>query len=60
MPMPRLAIASGSSCTWTAYFWVPNTMTCATPLIIEMRWAIIVSAYSSSCHSGSVREVRPM
>ena len=54
--MPRLASASGSSCTRTAYFWLPNTCTCATPLTIEMRCAIIVSAYSSTCDSGSVGE----
>ena len=36
----------------------PSTCTCATPLTIEMRWAMRVSAYSSSVHSGSVAEVR--
>ena len=32
----------------------PSTCTCATPLTIEMRCAMRVSAYSSSVHSGSV------
>jgi hypothetical protein len=35
---------SGSSCTRTAYFDAPWTCTCETPLTIEMRGAIIVSA----------------
>ena len=30
----------GSSWARTAYFWEPNTCTWATPLIMEMRWAI--------------------
>jgi hypothetical protein len=47
----------GSSSTRTAYFCAPNTCTCATPLTIEMRCAIVVSAYSSSVDSGSVFEV---
>jgi hypothetical protein len=28
----------------------------ATPLMDEMRWAMSVSAYSLSCHSGMVSE----
>ena len=35
--MPRVASALGSSCTRTAYFCEPNTCTCATPLMVEMR-----------------------
>ena len=57
MPTPRLASASGSSCTRTAYFCAPLTWTWATPLTIEMRWAMRVSAYSSSVHGGTVVEV---
>src|SRR5438105_4967251 len=37
--MPRLASWLGSSCTRTAYGCAPNTDTCATPWIIEMRCA---------------------
>ena len=57
MPMPRLASASGSRRTRTAYFCAPYTSTCATPLTIEMRCAMSVSPYSSSVQSGSVGEV---
>jgi hypothetical protein len=39
MPTPRAAIAFGSTCTRTAYFCWPNTCTCATPLMVEMRCA---------------------
>ncbi len=42
----------------TAYFCDPYTCTCATPLTMEMRWAIRVSPYSSRVDSGSVGEVR--
>ena len=38
----------------TAYFAAPNTSTCATPVTVEMRWAIIDSAYSSTVEIGSV------
>jgi len=48
MPMPRVVSARGSSWTRTAYFWEPNTCTCATPVIVEMRWARFVCAYSST------------
>src|SRR4051794_15721011 len=48
IPTCRLANALGSSCTRTAYFCAPYTFTCATPLICEMRCAIVVSAYSST------------
>ena len=54
MPMPRLASARGSTCTRAAYFIDPNTFTAATPLTCDIRWAITVSAYSSSCDSGIV------
>jgi len=53
-PRPRAASACGSSCTRTAYFCAPKTCTCATPLTVETRGAIIVSAYSLTVHSGSV------
>ena len=39
-----------------AYFCDPNTFTEATPLMVEMRCARTVSAYSSSCESGIVLE----
>ena len=55
--MPRAAIRSGSSCTRTAYFCAPYTMTRATPLTIDMRSASSVSAYSSTVYIGSVDEL---
>ena len=39
-----------------AHFCAPKTFTCATPSIMEMRWAIRFSAYSSTAESGSVGE----
>ena len=48
MPMPRVASARGSTCTRTAYFCEPNTVTWATPLMVEMRCARLVCAYSST------------
>src|SRR5205823_3802249 len=57
MPICREASDRGFSCAWTAYFWLPSTCTCATPLTIEMRWAMRVSAYSSSVHGGTVVDV---
>ena len=54
MPMPRLASLRGSSWTRAAYFCVPNTCTCATPLMVDNRWAMLVWMYSSSCESGMV------
>ena len=56
MPIPRLARRAGSSCTRTAYFWEPSTCTCATPLTIDTRWAMSVSAYSSTAERGRVGE----
>ena len=50
-------MAGGSRSTRTANFCAPNTDTCATPLTIEMRCAIVVSAYSSTVESGSVSEL---
>ncbi len=41
----------------TAYFCWPQTPTSATPLTIDIRWAIVVSAVSSSTESGSTLEV---
>ena len=57
IPIPRLAREVGSSCTRTAYFWPPNTCTCAIPGTIEIRCAMNVSPYSSSCESGIVFDV---
>jgi len=37
--IPRVASAFGSSWMRTAYFCEPNTWTCATPLIVEIRCA---------------------
>jgi hypothetical protein len=48
MPSPREASARGSTCTRTAYFCEPKMVTCATPVIVEMRWARNVCAYSST------------
>ena len=47
----------GSTWTRTAYFWEPKTWTWATPLTMEMRWAIRVSAYSSTSDRGRVGEL---
>ena len=60
MPIPRLARRLGSSCTRTAYFCAPYTWTWATPSTIEIRWASIVSAYSSRLYNGSVADVSAM
>ena len=56
-PMPLAARAVGSTCTRTAYFCAPNTRTWAIPGRLEMRWPIIVSAYSSTAESGRVAEL---
>ena len=55
--MPRLASRRGSSRTRSAYFCAPNTCTCDTPAAVEIRCAIIVSAYSSTTESGNVGEL---
>ncbi len=57
-PTSREASASGLSWMRTAYFCEPKTMTWATPLTMEIRWAIMVSAYSSRVERGRVGEVR--
>jgi hypothetical protein len=54
MPICLAAIWFGSNCTRTAYFCEPMTSTWATPLIIEMRWAKMVCANSSTADKGSV------
>ena len=41
----------------TAYACEPLTVTWATPLTMEMRWATRFSAYSSTFDKGSVAEV---
>src|SRR6185436_18767907 len=46
----------GSRSTRTAYLAAPKTCTCATPLTIEIRWAMVDSAYSLITGSGSVAE----
>src|SRR5687768_14796298 len=56
--MPREANLSGSTWTRTAYFCEPMTFTCATPSTMEMRWAMVVSAYSSTEDNGRVGETR--
>src|SRR5258708_29766519 len=58
MPIWRAASCVGSRSTRTAYFCAPNTFTCATPVTIEIRCARTVSAYRSTCASGSVSELR--
>ena len=60
IPMPRYASARGSTWTRTAYFCAPYTSTCATPETVEMRCAMIVSAYSSSVERASVGVVSAM
>jgi hypothetical protein len=57
IPMLRAASCCGSSWIRTAYFIEPYTCTCATPSMVESRWARKVSAYSLSWCSGRV-EVR--
>src|SRR5262245_49163054 len=54
MPMPCADRLRGSRSTRTAYFAAPPTCTCATPGTVEMRSAIVDSAYSSTCDIGSV------
>jgi hypothetical protein len=44
----------------TANFCDPNTLTCATPLTVEIRWARFDCAYSSNVDSGSVFDRRMM
>src|ERR1035437_8125055 len=56
--MPRLANSLGSTWMRTAYFAEPKTCTCATPSTMEMRCAIMVSAYSSRSLRRMVGEVR--
>ncbi len=48
MPMPRVAMALGSSWARTAYFCEPKICTWATPAMVEMRWERLVCAYSST------------
>jgi hypothetical protein len=47
----------GSTWARTAYFCAPNTCTWATPLTMEMRWATVVSANSSTSESRMVAEL---
>ena len=54
--MPRAASRSGSACTRTANFWEPKIRTCATPVMVDSRWASMVSAYSLTTDNGRVGE----
>ncbi len=56
--IPMFASFPGSAWTRTAYFCEPRMSTCATPLTMEMRWAIRFSPYSATSLIGSVDEVR--
>ena len=56
--MPFEASASGLAWMRTANFCWPMTRTWLTPLRVEMRCAIRVSAYSSTAESGRVAERR--
>ncbi len=47
----------GSTWTRTAYFCEPYTSTWATPLTVDSRWAIRVSAYSDTVDLRKVSEV---
>ncbi len=58
MPMERAASWRGSTSMRTAYFCEPNTSTCATPVTIEMRWAMVCCPYSSRTESGTVFDER--
>src|SRR5512143_1963195 len=58
IPICLAASLSGSTCTRTAYLVEPKTLTWATPVTMEIRCAISVSAYSSSVQSGKVGDVR--
>ena len=49
---------SGSTCTRTAYFAEPLTLTCDTPSTIEMRGAMMSSAYSSTFAMSRLSDVR--
>ena len=50
----------GSSCTRTAYFCDPNTLTNATPDTVDRRCANWVSAYSLTTDRGRVSELSAM
>ena len=51
-PIPRAASASGSSWMRTAYFWLPNTCTWATPSIVERAGAMTCWLKASMSGSG--------
>ena len=57
IPIWREASALGSSCARMAYFCAPYTCTCATPGTIEMFWAMVVSAASSTSDRRIVGEL---
>ena len=51
-PMPYAESLRGSASMRTAYFAAPKIPTCATPLTVEIRCAIVDSAYSSTVQMG--------
>src|SRR5665213_2914012 len=56
MPIWRVASADGSAWMRTAYLALPNTLTCATPSMVESWRASRVSAYSSTSDGFSVED----
>ena len=56
MPIPCAESLRGSRSMRTADFDAPPTVTCATPLTVEMRCASVDWAYSSTADIGSVLE----
>lgn len=52
-PMPRAASAVGSIWMRTAYFWLPQISTWATPSTVESAGEITCWAKASSCESGT-------
>ena len=55
--MPRLASALRSYLMRTARFCAPSMFTCATPVIVDMRGLITLSANSFISCDGAVSEV---
>ena len=53
-PMPRAASASGFNCTRTAYFWLPNTCTWATPSMVDSAGEMTCCAKASMSWSGAI------
>src|ERR1700712_4607938 len=59
MPIWRVARAAGSAWMRTAYLALPNTLTCATPSMVDSCRASSVSAYSSTWDGLMVLEDSP-